>query len=149
MNLILQLLTTMTRSQEECLTAGRQLFQLFHFRMAHCCAIYFFRLAFTFTGAAPTRRRSRCTFDAFRAACPRHGLRINMDKCIAAATERWADEARRSFPEFAFHGELEIPGSPCGPLRLLTTRPGLECVVGLGGGSLGDVRSRTPWSSTM
>ena len=55
----------------------------------------------------------RSTFDAFRTACSRHGLRINMDKCVVAAPERWADEARRSFPEFAFHDELEILGAPC------------------------------------
>ena len=55
----------------------------------------------------------RSTFDAFRTACSRHGLRINMDKCTVAAPERWADEARRSFPEFAFHDELEILGAPC------------------------------------
>ena len=56
----------------------------------------------------------RSTFDAFRTACSRHGLRINMDKCTVAASERWADEARRSFPEFTFHDELEILGAPCG-----------------------------------
>jgi hypothetical protein len=52
--------------------------------------------------------------------------------CASTWRNAWR-RPRGGFPEFAFHDELEIPGSPCGPLRLLTTRPGLECVVGLGG----------------